>query len=61
MSVGRIPITMSPQNTEKQEQRSGLFSGKIHFRVPSAEGTFAFGHAEAQPPSQSEEKKRPGK
>jgi len=35
--------TMSPQETQ-QQQAKGLFSGKVHFRLPSAEGTFAFPH-----------------
>lgn len=32
---------MSPQQREREQAR-GLFSGKVHFRMPSAEATFAF-------------------
>jgi hypothetical protein len=37
----KTKVAMSPQETQ-QKQNRGLFTHKAHFRVPSAEGTFAF-------------------
>jgi hypothetical protein len=37
----KTELAMSPQETQQQPIR-GLFKHKAHFRVPSAEGTFAF-------------------
>lgn len=36
----RFASPMSPQET--QQQNRGLFLQKVHFRIPSAEGTFSF-------------------
>jgi hypothetical protein len=42
---------MSPQQSERQ-QPQGLFSGKIHFRLPSAEEPFAL-PAEPRPDTEA--------
>jgi hypothetical protein len=35
---------MSPQESQRLQEMRGLFLGRVHFRMPSAEDTFAFPH-----------------